>query len=172
MDEDKQANILLSSQFSASGRGDPTPLTAIEYGRLARWMNENSFRPYDLFHRFEEVLEQWQDPKGKITAERLKYLLGRGLAMGVALEKWQSAGIWILTRFDPEYPTRLKRHLGDATPPILFGVGNQGLLNSGGLAVVGSRHIGDAERQFTEKVARQAALEGMNLVSGRCKRCR
>lgn len=32
---------------------------------------------------------------------------------------------------------RLKRYLGQAAPPLLYGVGSQSLLNRGGLAVVG-----------------------------------
>lgn len=166
MDENKQAILLLSTYFSSPGRGDPTPLTAIEYGRFALWMKNSQFQPKDLFHRFQDIERQWQDPKEKITSERLKFLLGRGMGMAIAIEKWQSAGIWTLTRSDPEYPTRLKRRLGEAAPAVLFGVGQKGLLNRGGLSVVGSRKIGDTETQYTELVARQAALEGLNLVSG------
>lgn len=166
MDENKQAILLLSTLFSASGRGAPTPLTTLEYGRFAGWMRQKSYQPKDLFHQFDELLEQWQDPKGKVTEERLLYLLGRGMAMGLALDRWQSAGIWILTRADKEYPRRLKRQLTDAAPAVLFGVGEKALLNAGGLAMVGSRKIGAKETEFTNFVAKQAALEGLNLVSG------
>ncbi len=166
MDENRQAILLLSTQFSSPGKGAPTPLTALEYGRFAAWMKQAEFQPRDLFHRFDDLLEQWQDPKRKVTAERLQYLLGRGMAMGQAIEKWQSAGIWILTRSDSEYPVRLKKRLGEAAPAVLFGVGQKALLNAGGLAVVGSRKIGNTESRFTEVVAKQAAAEGLNLVSG------
>ncbi len=166
MDENNQAVLLLSTYFSSPGRGDPTPLTAIEYGRFALWMKNSQFQPKDLFHRFSDIEQSWQDPKGKITFERLKFLLGRGMGMAIALERWQSAGIWVLTRADPEYPARLKKHLGEAAPAVIFGTGEKGLLASGGLSVVGSRKISDAESIFTEKAAKQAALEGLNLVSG------
>ena len=132
MDENKQAILLLSAQFTAAGKGAPTPLTALEYGRFAAWMREAGYQPMDLFHRFDELMKQWQDPKRKVTAERLQYLLGRGMAMAVAIEKWQSAGIWILTRADAEYPRRLKKCLSEAAPPVLFGVGDKRLLNAGG----------------------------------------
>ncbi|MCP4467293.1 MAG: DNA-processing protein DprA [Halieaceae bacterium] len=166
MDENKQAIILLSAQFSAPGKGALTPLTALEYGRFAAWMRQTDFQPKDLFHQFDTMMERWLDPKGKVTVERLQYLLGRGMAMGVAVQKWQSAGIWILTRADREYPSRLKRHLSEAAPAVLFGVGEKGLLNAGGLAMVGSRKIESKETEFTKTVAKQAALEGLNLVSG------
>ena len=166
MDENKQAILLLAAQFSAPTSGAPTPLTALEYGRFAAWMRQAQFQPKDLFHQMPDILAQWQDPKKKVTADRLAYLLGRGMAMGLALEKWQNAGIWILTRADKEYPKRLKKHLAESAPAVLFGVGDKNLLNSGGLAVVGSRNIGDQETVFTKTVAKQAALEGLNVVSG------
>ena len=166
MDENKQAILLLAAQFSLPTSGVPTPLTALEYGRFAAWMRQAQFQPKDLFHQMPEILAQWQDPKKKVTADRLSYLLGRGMAMGLALEKWQNAGIWILTRADKGYPKGLKKHLAESAPPVLFGVGDKNLLNKGGLAVLGSRNIGEQETVFTETIAKQAALEGLNVVSG------
>lgn len=169
MDENKQAILLLSTHFSSPARGMPTPLTALEYGRFAGWMKDQGFQPKDLFHQLNELLSQWVDPKGKVTAERVRYLLGRGMAMGLAIEKWQSAGIWIVARSDREYPQGLKQRLGQAAPAVLFGVGPVELLNAGGLAVVGSRNIGDEESAYTRSVSTQAAVEGLNLVSGGAK---
>ena len=31
--------------------------------------------------------------------------------MGLALEKWQRAGLWVMTRSDADYPVRLKKRL-------------------------------------------------------------
>ena len=39
MDENKQAVLLLSAYFSPPKKGDPSPLTALEYGRFALWFN-------------------------------------------------------------------------------------------------------------------------------------
>ncbi len=169
LDEDNQAILLLSAHFSMARKGDPTPLTPIEYGRLSSWLHQNGYTPKDLFFRLDAVIEAWTDPKGKITAERLAYLLGRGTAMGLALEKWNSAGIWILTRADSDYPKRLRQKLGQDAPPILFGVGNRRLLNAGGLAMVGSRSIEAADQAYAQQVARAAAGEGLNVVSGAAK---
>lgn len=169
LEESKQAILLLTSYFSKNKKGDPTPLTQIEYGRFAYWLNENSYQPRDLFHKTDEIWGKWRDPKSKITPDRLKFLLGRGMAMGMALEKWQSAGIWVLSRSEPEYPKRLKKQLRENAPAVLFGVGNKRLLNAGGLAVIGSRKIDDDDREFTKKIATQAALEGLNIVSGGAK---
>ena len=168
MDKNKQAILLLCARFSTTEKGAPTPLTALEYGRFASWLKDSQLQPKDLFDKdiIDKCLQQWQDPKGKITADRLQYLMGRGLAMGLAVDKWHSAGIWILPRSDKDYPERLKKKLGHAAPALLFGVGNQKLLNTGGLAVVGSRNIGKSDTTYTQKIAQQAALEGLTIVSG------
>jgi predicted Rossmann fold nucleotide-binding protein DprA/Smf involved in DNA uptake len=169
LDENNQAILLLSAHFSASKRGEPTPLTPTEYGRFSTWLHENQYQPRDLFSRFETVSQGWVDPKKKITAERLNYLLGRGTAMALALEKWNSAGIWIMTRAEADYPERLKAKLGQDAPAVLFGVGNKKLLNAGGLAIVGSRTITDADRSYTKEVAQRASNDAMNVVSGGAK---
>jgi len=168
IEENRQAVLLLTSRFS-SKKGVFEPLTPTEYGRFALWLHENNYQPEALLRHFDEITEKWIDPKNKITAERLQYLLDRGLAMSLALEKWQSAGIWTLMRFDTDYPKQLKKHFGQNSPAILYGVGNKSLVSKGGLSIIGSRHIDEGDCGYTEKIAKQAVLEGLNVVSGGAK---
>jgi len=169
LDENQQAILLLAAHFSTPGRGDPTPLTPMEYGRLSAWMLENQFQHKELLSRFDDIRAAWVDPKAKITGDRLEFLLGRGVAMGIALEKWNNAGIWIITAADSGYPEPLRRKLPKDAPPLFFGIGNQGLLNAGGLALVGSRKIDSADRDYSQTLAQAAANAGMNVVSGGAK---
>lgn len=164
--ENTQAVLLLSTFFSKPKKDEARPLTAIEYGRFARWLHEFNYTPSSLFHQFDEVLSKWKDPKGKITADRLSEILGRKAAMGLALEKWQRAGVWVITRQDSEYPQLLKKQLRHISPPVFFGVGNKALLQKGGLAVIGSRGIDNIDEEFTQNIAIQAAQENINIVSG------
>lgn len=164
--ENTQAVLLLSTFFSKANKGDSRPLTTIEYGRFARWLHEFNYTPSSLFHQFDEITSKWKDPKDKITADRLADILNRKAAMGLALEKWQRAGIWVITRQDSEYPQLLKRQLRHISPPVFFGVGNKALLQKGGLAVIGSRGIDDVDKKFTQAIAQQAAKENINIVSG------
>ena len=164
--ENTQAVLLLSTFFSKPKKGDARPLTAIEYGRFARWLHEFKYTPSSLFHQFDEIASKWKDPKGKITAERLAEILGRKAAMGLALEKWQRSGIWVITRQDSEYPQLLKKQLRHISPPVFFGVGNKALLKNGGLAVIGSRGIDAVDEEYTQAIAQQAAKENINIVSG------
>jgi predicted Rossmann fold nucleotide-binding protein DprA/Smf involved in DNA uptake len=169
LEENAQAILLLSAHFGSPGRGDPTPLTPAEYGKLSAWLHDHRFEPKDLLQRSDAIRSAWEGLGTKITLDRLDYLVGRAMAMGVALEKWNSAGIWILTRADAGYPKPLRRHLGVNRPPVLFGVGNQRLLDKGGLAVVGSRDIDAGDRTYAEQMAQCAAHAGLNVVSGGAK---
>lgn len=165
-DQNTNAMLLLCSHFSKLKNDAGRPLTPLEYGRLAKWLHEQGSLPSDLMLDFDKRIENWNDPKGKITRERLKALFGRGMTLALALEKWERAGIWVVTRSQKEYPRRLKRRLEHASPAFFYGVGNKQLLNAGGVGIVGSRGIDDSDKRFTQEIAKQAALEGLNVVSG------
>ena len=166
LDGNRQAIILLCAHFSRPQRGDPTPLTPTEYGKLSSWLRGKGLEPDDLLSRPASVCEASADLGGKITADRITYLLGRGMAMGIALEKWNSTGIWIVTRADSEYPERLRKRLGRDAPAVLFGVGSTRLLNAGGLAIVGSRNVDPVDASYAQQIAQCASDAGMNIVSG------
>jgi predicted Rossmann fold nucleotide-binding protein DprA/Smf involved in DNA uptake len=82
------------------------------------------------------------------------------------VERWQTRAIWIISRADAAYPRRFKMRLREDAPPILYGCGNLALLETGGLAVVGSRHVTNALSDYTASIGRQAAHAGRTLISG------
>lgn len=139
-----QAILLLTLRFQERGSADVEPLTTAEWRILVSLLQEQGEDPaYLLGGDLGKVLSGSQG-NGKITEERLKKLLGRGIAFGIAMERWQRAGIWVLNKSDSEYPRKLKSKLGARAPSILFGSGDAGLLNQDrGLAVVGSRNAVD-----------------------------
>ncbi len=160
-----QAILLLTTYFSKPVKGDPKPLSPLEWGRFAAWLREHEIQPETLL--FEEpagILSQWHDRA--ITLERIQFLLNRSSALGIASEKWERAGLWVLQRSDPHYPTRLKKRLRNASPAILFGCGKQSLLNQGGLAVVGSRDATHDDLTFSAQLGKDAAGQGLSIVSG------
>ena len=83
-----------------------------------------------------------------------------------AVERWQTRAIWVVSRADAEYPRRLKARLKEDAPPVLYGCGDAAILDTGGLAVVGSRHVDDALVEYTESIGRLAAKARRTLVSG------
>jgi predicted Rossmann fold nucleotide-binding protein DprA/Smf involved in DNA uptake len=101
-----------------------------------------------------------------IDSERLKRLMQRGFQLSQATERWQARAIWVLSRADPAYPRRLKERLREDSPPILYGCGDVALLETGGLAVVGSRHVDESLIEYTEALGQLAARAGRTIVSG------
>lgn len=160
-----QATLLLTSYFGKAANEDLKPLTNSEWGRFALWLKEKAISPADLLTPDPmQLLTSWHD--SRIGVERIIQLLGRGHSLALAMEKWQRAGLWVVTRSDLEYPKRLKYRLKTDCPPVLFGCGNKALLNAGGLAVIGSRNASESDLAFTDQVGAKAALEGVAIVSG------
>lgn len=165
LNRDTQAVLLLTAHFGGSGKDEPRPLGPKEWGEFAQWLKGAGFRPGELVNgAADRLLSEWEHPK--MTVARLKFLLGRGSAMALALEKWERAGIWVLTRGDEHYPGRLKKRLGTAAPPLFFGCGDQRLLGLGGVAFIGSRNAGERDLVFTRKMAAETARVGCSVVSG------
>ena len=162
-----QAALLLTVSLGRADRDGAKPLSAGEWARLADWLEDRDLDPSALMTGDpEELLSGWVDRT--VTPGRLDGLLGRGAALGLAAEKWQRAGLWILTRSDPGYPTRLEKRLGRKSPPVLFGCGRAALLNPkrSGLAVVGSRGANEEELAFSGELGAAAARDGRSIVSG------
>lgn len=166
-----QATVLLTCYFSAASvasinnADDVKPLSTAEWGRFALWLNQQGATPADLLAGNVPALLQGCE-SAQLEASRILQLLQRGHSLALALEKWQRAGLWLVTRSDAAYPARLKQRLKNASPPVLFGCGNKTLLNAGGLAVVGSRNAGAEDLLFTQQVGAKAAAAGVVIVSG------
>lgn len=164
--EQSQAVLLLTAWFTKPGKGEPKPLTPKEWGRFALWLKDRSMAPEALLRSndLDATLFGWSDKT--VDVARIRALLERAGALGIALEKWQRAGLWVMTRSDPDYPGRLKRRLKTDAPPVLFGSGNRQLLNQGGIAVVGSRDASEDDLAFTTGLGGTIALQGRSVVSG------
>ncbi len=160
-----QAVLLLNVSFGKSDSSGSKPLSNREWGRLAVWLHDNGLEPSALLKGDLDALLEGREDR-KVTRERLRALLNRGAALGLSLERWERAGLWVLTRSDPDYPERLKRRLGRAAPAVLFGCGNKALLERGGIAVVGSRNAGEDGLEFARSLGAKAAEQGCSLVSG------
>jgi predicted Rossmann fold nucleotide-binding protein DprA/Smf involved in DNA uptake len=166
VDAQTQAVLLLTAWFTKPAKEDPKPLAPAEWGRFALWLRENGMAPELLLASNDpmQCLNGWSDRT--VTPERIAWLLERSAALGLALEKWQRAGLWVMTRSDTDYPARLKKRLKFDAPPVLFGCGNRKLLDRGGIAVIGSREAGLADLGFASRLGGEVALQGHSIVSG------
>ena len=160
-----QATMLLTATLGRSDWSGAKPLSIREWARFAAWLKDHGLEPASLLKcDLPSVLSGWAD--GSITVARLEELLGRGGALGLALERWQRAGLWVMTRSDPEYPRRLKERLRQGSPPVLYGCGDRTLLDRRGIAVVGSRDASEGDLAFAERLGSDAARQGLAVVSG------
>jgi predicted Rossmann fold nucleotide-binding protein DprA/Smf involved in DNA uptake len=163
-----QAILLLTAPLVA-GRGENSPdlLSLGEYNRLARILREKQKQPADLIgSEAQDLIELCAQPFGRA---RLDALLGRGFLLSQAVERWNTRAIWVISRADSQYPKRLKIRLKEDAPPLLYGCGEIALLEKGGLAVVGSRHVDDELISFTENVGQLAAKAHRTVISGGAK---
>ncbi len=160
-----QAILLLTAPLIA-GRSEPSSdlLTPGEYKRLARFLCDKQRQPADLLALdAQELLVECQH---LIDSDRIKRLLNRGFLLSQATDRWQTRAIWVVSRADGEYPSRLKTRLKEDAPPVLYGCGEAAILDTGGLAVVGSRNVDDALLEYTEGIGQLAAKARRTLVSG------
>ncbi len=161
--EQTRAVLLLTAWFGKAGAGAPRPLTTGEWGRFAAWLHACGQTPAQ-FVADPARLGEWDDPQ--VPAGRIEHLLERSAALAMSVERWQRAGLWIISRSDAAWPKRLRARSGLTAPPVLFGAGSQALLQAGGVAVVGARDVSDAELAFTRRLGAEVAHQAANLVSG------
>ena len=161
-----QAILLLTAPLIAGrGKAFVNPLTTGEYRRLARRLRELEREPADLLGLGADSLVK--ECRIDLDCGRLERLLGRGFLLGLAMERWRSRAIWVVSRADVGYPERLKKRLGgDDAPPVLYGCGDAALLDAGGLAVVGSRNVKVTLIAYTREIGRLTAVARRVVISG------
>ncbi|MGN2612840.1 DNA-processing protein DprA [Aliivibrio fischeri] len=191
LSENTKAMLMLTHYFNRSDKKLCKPLTDNGFGYLAHWMNANGYQPHDLLdnERLETFFADFADEAthftsksalsgfmrgldktvSKMTRERFQSLLSRGMALSQALEKWQSAGIWILSRADKAYPIQIKRNLKEKAPAILFGTGNIDLLNYKSIGFVGSRNCGQHDETAAIHYVDEINHHGFQVISGAAK---
>ncbi len=163
---DTEVVLLLCGRFGGEKQEAYPPLAPREYGELAKWLKALALRPSDLLTDAGRVaLSSVQE--ARLERKRVEFLLGRGTAMALALERWARGGLWVISRADVgSFPQRLKDRLKNAAPPLLYGAGDKALLEKGGLAIIGSRDASESALSFTRGIAARCANEGLAVVSG------
>jgi len=187
--ENTKAILLLTSFFNANEVKEYKTLTVNEYGYFACWLHQNGFKPVDLLNEetFDSIWVSWDEPLSHIKAkqiidfarldntienltyERMKTLLNRGASLSLALDKWQSAGVWIMDRQHEHYPKAIKKQLKHQSPALFFGVGNPELLSKQAIGFVGSRDCDGQDEQATNQYVSQINQLNYQVVSGAAK---
>lgn len=106
---------------------------------------------------------------GRETAERILYLLSQEEQLDWYLRKGALADCYPLTRVSTGYPLRLRKRLGEDSPGCLWAKGDVSVLDKPAVALVGSRDLDTFNTGFAREAGKQAALQGITLVSGNAR---
>lgn len=103
------------------------------------------------------------------SAERILELLGQTEQLNCYLSEGALYGCYPITRVSSGYPGPVHKRLGLDAPGCLWAKGDQSLLSTPTLSLVGSRDLLLPNQRFAEEVGKQAALQGITLVSGNAR---
>lgn len=148
--------------------GDPerNPLTGPQLRTLAQRVRGMPCPPEDRELTSGDLTALGYTPD---SAHRILSLLAGQSRLDAYLRHGKSLGCVPLPRTGSAYPTRLRDALGLDAPACLWAKGDVKILHSRKIALVGSRDLHSANREFAEEVGRQAALQGYTLISGNAR---
>lgn len=155
--------LLLTSKL---GNPDRKPLTVAQFREL--------FARSEQLERKEEarnvtVADLVSIGYGQQMAAHIVELLGEGVLLQRYLQRAKRAGCVPVTRATECYPVALRNRLGLDSPGVLWAKGDLDLLGMPAIALVGSRALRSANREFAKEVGCQAAKQGLTLVSGNAR---
>ena len=163
---DTRATALLCGHFGAR-RDGPKPLTPAQFPGCIDALEVRGLGPAALLGGElgapGDLLRLGSGAQP--SAQHIAALLARGRELDGALAKWWHAGIWIISEYDPQYPTRLRDRLGRGGFPLLFGAGPLPWLDRGGVCIVGSRDCPEPGLDFARTLASRCAREDMTVIS-------
>lgn len=166
MNQNSNAILTLCSHLCV-GEG-VYPLEPKEWGVLAKRLVEQKLQPEDIFLLSREDFSQKLQLSSELI-DRIFRLIDRTASLTFELARYENMGIFTVTRADSEYPSQLKKKLGNQCPPIFYYAGNMELLSKPTVGYVGSRSIGEDDESFTRKMVSCTVSHGFGVVSGGAK---
>lgn len=165
MNQNAEIIIMLCSHLLSNT--DCKPLTPSEWSKLADALIQAKLEPKALPDLSDSDFLDLKIVKEEMR--RIRQLLSRGANLAFELEKYNSMGIYVVTRADATYPKMLKYRLGKSCPPLFYYAGDLSLSEIKTIGFVGSRGADENDRQFTEKIAYTINKQGYSVVSGGAK---
>ena len=99
------------------------PLEPKEWGDLAKKLMEAGLQPESIFDLSKAELKEKLFISEEY-ADRIFRLIDRNASLSFELSQLQNIGISAITRADKEYPSKLKKVLGNNCPPIFYVAGD------------------------------------------------
>lgn len=156
--------LLLASHLGAPNRRSLTGPQLRKLGQDVRSVMAVADKDRDL--TWEDLMEMGYS---KEMACRIDGLLSEEDWLDHYLARAKRAGCVPMTRITTEYPVLMRKRLGQDAPAVLWARGDLTLLNAPAVALVGSRELRHENRKFAAEVGKQAAIQGLALVSGNAR---
>lgn len=159
----EQGFLLLTSRL---GNPDRHPLTVAQLRTLASRVRVLERKPED---RDIEMRDLVAAGYSTAAAEHILRLLSETELLEYYVNQGLRAGCVPITRASENYPTVVRKRLGLDAPGCLWARGDLSLLDTPKISLVGSRALREENRIFAEEAGRQAACQGITLVSGNAR---
>jgi len=155
--------LLLTSNL---GNPDRKPLTVAQFRELMARADRINYRDISRDVDVSDFVSIGYSPK---FARHIVDLLRDEELLDWYMTRARKYDCVPITRATEAYPLILRKRLGADSPGVLWARGDLSLLDTPAVALVGSRELRPENRVFAEKVGRQAALQGLTLVSGNAR---
>lgn len=155
--------LLLTSNLGNPGR---RPLTVAQFRELMERSDRINYRDISRDVDAYDFVSIGYSPK---FAKHIIDLLQDEELLGWYMIQSRKNGCVPVTRATETYPLIVRKRLGADSPGVLWAKGDLSLLDTAAVSLVGSRDIRTGNRAFAEEVGRQAALQGLTLVSGNAR---
>ena len=163
MNEKERGFLLLTSTL-----GDPErkPLTVAQFRTLAQRAAQMERPLTDREMQADDLTALGYDLQ---SADRIIGLLSQEELLDRYLTRGKKMDCHPVTRLSDHYPAALRKRLGLDAPGCLWVKGDTSFLQEPAIALVGSRDLRDENLAFAREVGRQAALQGITLISGNAR---
>jgi len=163
MNQKERGFLLLTSTLGDPGR---KPLTVAQFRTLAQRAAQMERPVTDREMTAEDLMVLGYD---RFTASRIIGLLSQEEQLDRYLNRGKRMDCYPITRLSEGYPAALRKRLHLDAPGCLWAKGDLTVLDSPAVALVGSRDLREENLGFAREAGRQAALQGITLISGNAR---
>ena len=148
------------------GNPERRPLTPAQFRKLARRVRDAEKKTDNRELEISDLTALGFSPA---DAAHILELLSEEVLLERYLHKAAKYGCVPLTRLTPGYPRKLLKALGDDAPGCIWARGDLTILDSPGIALVGSRNLAPGNAEFARQVGTEAAGQDLVLISGNAR---
>lgn len=163
MNEKERGFLLLTSTL-----GDPSRkiMTVAQFRTLAQRARTMERPLLDRDLQAEDLMALGYD---RASADRIIGLLSQTEQLNWYLNEGRKMDCYPITRVGESYPAALRSRLKMDAPGCLWAKGDMSILEEPAIALVGSRDLNEENLAFAREAGRQAALQGITLISGNAR---